>query len=95
MKRALAIVLLGLAGSGGSYDCNESSSCPADPPQSSTAITACKSAIADSKCGSAYKSVASCFHDNATCAQDGTTDATATSSTCQKELSAYTACTQG
>ncbi|MBS2029444.1 MAG: hypothetical protein JST54_16200 [Deltaproteobacteria bacterium] len=92
--RVAALTAL-LTGCGGGFDCTESSSCAADPPASATQITACKNALADSKCGSTYERFAQCFHDQAACAPDGTTDTKTTSSTCASQLEAYTACTQG
>lgn len=91
----VAAVVGVLTGCSGGFDCSESSSCSADPPLDSSAIASCNAAISDAKCGSAYKALAQCFHDDATCAADGTTDQAATSATCQKQLDAYNSCTSG
>jgi len=90
-----AVASLALAGCGSSFSCSDKSPCSADPAPDQTSIDACNTALNDSKCGSAFKTLGQCEKDNAKCTSDNHLDAMATGSACATQLTAYTSCITG
>ncbi len=96
-SRALAFVLLAAAlgcstTSGTTTDpCPTSSKCSKDRPDPS----ACRAALADSKCGSKYNEYLTCAlteHERTPCCGDGTTDLASIVKKCETQWNAYLTC---